>query len=76
MVRVAAEQKRRRGRRSGQEKDGGVTSQRRAVYRRRFMLEGAAARWRLSKHFPPEPMWLLRYSLALGLLALVLLVVF
>ena len=52
-----------------------MTSQRRAVYRRRFMLEGAAARWRLSKHFSPEPMWLLRYSLALGLLALVLLVV-
>ena len=39
------------------------------------MLEGAAARWRLSKLFPPEPMWHLRYSLALGLLALVLLVV-
>ena len=42
--------------------------------KRRFTMEGAVARYRVSKHHPPEPMWLLRYSFVLGLLAIVLVV--
>lgn len=35
------------------------------VYRRRLQFRGAAGRWRLSKHFSPQPMWGMRWTVVL-----------
>lgn len=40
------------------------------VYRRRLQFRGAADRWRLSKHFPPQPMWRMRWAVMITIYAL------